>query len=93
MGYRVVLEREAEAALERLRGADRARLLRAIAEQLTDAPTSETTNRKPLRAGAGAAWELRVQPFRVYYDVSEERRTVWVLGIYRKTRETVRQIG
>ena len=47
MAYRGVLEREAEAALERLRSADRARLLRAIHAKLTHEPMTETTNRKP----------------------------------------------
>ncbi|MBL8795737.1 MAG: addiction module toxin RelE [Planctomycetia bacterium] len=63
-----------------------------IGEQLRFQPTSETTNRKPLRQPApfAAAWELRFGPnnrFRVLYDIDEPTRTVQILAIGVKQHE------
>lgn len=57
-----------------------------IYAQLSYTPTQETRNRKPMEqpAPAGAAWELRFGPknrFRVFYEVDEAERSVWVLAI------------
>ena len=93
MPYRVWFERGAEVALARLRAADRTRILAGIRERLVYEPHKEDTNRKPMRDdGLGALWELRIQPFRVYYDVDEETQTVWVLDIARKDRESARGV-
>ncbi len=59
---------------------------KTIDEQLTYAPEKETRNRKPLEQPApfGAAWELRFGPgnrFRVFYEVDDDERTVWILAI------------
>jgi mRNA-degrading endonuclease RelE of RelBE toxin-antitoxin system len=94
MAYRVEVEQAAVDALARLRATDRARLLRAIREQLTHEPHRETASRKPMRDdGAGAAWELHVQPYRVYYDIDEDKQTVWVVKIARNDRETARDVS
>jgi mRNA-degrading endonuclease RelE of RelBE toxin-antitoxin system len=66
-------------------------LRRAIREQLTNTPTDETRNRKPLDQPApfGAAWELRCGPdnrFRVLYDVDLESRMVSILAVGVKDR-------
>ena len=65
---------------------------RAINEQLTDAPTGETRNRKPLEPPApfDAAWELRCGPknrFRVLYEVDSAALQVWILAIGIKDRD------
>jgi len=44
-------------------------ILAAIGEQLTHEPTAETRNRKRLGESELSDWELRVQKFRVFYDV------------------------
>ncbi len=44
----------------------------AIENQLRHDPTTETRNRKRLSANELADWELRVQNFRVFYDVVSE---------------------
>ena len=64
---------------------------RAIKEQLTDTPTEETRNRKPLGQPAplAASWELRCGPdnrFRVFYDVDSASRAILVLAIGVKDR-------
>jgi mRNA-degrading endonuclease RelE of RelBE toxin-antitoxin system len=62
---------------------------RAIVEQLSSMPASETRNRKPLEqpAPAGATWELRCGPrnrFRVFYEVDQAEQFVRILAIGRK---------
>jgi hypothetical protein len=67
-------------------------LIQSEAEaQLLFDPDVETRNRKPLKRpiAFGADWELRLGPnnrFRVFYQVSEERREVRVLAIGVKDR-------
>ncbi len=68
------------------------RLVRtAIDQQLTYTPEEETRNRKPLERPApfDAAWELRFGPdnrFRVFYEVDNAERSVWVLAMGVKVR-------
>ena len=51
-------------------------VLDAIGEQLPHEATTETRNRKRLGENELSNWELRVQKFRVFYDVlhEEDRR-------------------
>jgi mRNA-degrading endonuclease RelE of RelBE toxin-antitoxin system len=62
-------------------------LRRAIEEQLSVTPDTETRNKKPLERSPGpfgATWELRCGPgnrFRVFYEVTEQRPEVWILAI------------
>lgn len=49
-------------------------ILDAIDEQLSHEPTTETRNRKRLSESELSDWELRVQDFRVFYDVAVEER-------------------
>ena len=44
-------------------------ILDAVEEQLRHDPTVETRNRKRLGENELSDWELRVQNFRVFYDV------------------------
>jgi mRNA-degrading endonuclease RelE of RelBE toxin-antitoxin system len=60
---------------------------KTIAEQLGHAPNRQTRNKKPLEelpGPFGSTRELRFGPvnrFRVFYDIVENERTVWVLAI------------
>jgi mRNA-degrading endonuclease RelE of RelBE toxin-antitoxin system len=61
-----------DAAADHVRGYrkfDQRIILEAIEEQLTNDPAKESKNRKPLRENELSDWELRVQKFRVFYDV------------------------
>ncbi len=51
--------------------------------QLSHEPTRETRNRKRLRPNALSEWELRVDVFRVFYDVlvEEEDEVIKVVAI------------
>jgi mRNA-degrading endonuclease RelE of RelBE toxin-antitoxin system len=79
--YEVRFSEDAERHLRELSARDRRTLVRAIEEQLVHQPTIPTRNRKQLRPNALAAWELRVQEFRVLYNVDEEVILVLVVAV------------
>ena len=76
--------------LDGLRAYDGRILLEAIETQLTHAPLVETKQRKLLHnlvppfEAVPPIWQLRVGEFRVFYDVNEEERQVYVRAIRRK---------
>ena len=77
--------------LDRIESKYHGLLQRTIKEQLTDTPTAETRNRKPLEPSApfDASWELCCGPknrFRVLYDVDSATLAVWILAIGIKDR-------
>src|SRR5207244_2064923 len=61
-------------------------VLDAISEQLSHAATTETKNRKRLGENELPDWELRVQKFRVFYDVllEEDRQVVKIKAVGHK---------
>ena len=79
--FSIELTTSAYRHLELLRRFDRNRVLDGINEQLMHQPTLETRNKKLLRENPLADWELRIQPFRVFYDVDEANRRVRILAI------------
>lgn len=52
--------------------------------QLRYEPTLETRNRKRTRPNSIAAWELRIDEFRVFYDVAEQVQIVEIKRIGEK---------
>ena len=64
-----------------LRKRDSTMILDEIEEQLTYQPNVETRNRKPLRAHPLGEWELRVDKFRVFYDIDTRNETVLVKAV------------
>ena len=65
---------------------------KTLDEQLLYAPDQETRNRKPVEQPApfGTTWELRFGPgncFRVFYEVDNNERVVWILAIGIKIRD------
>lgn len=66
-------------------------ILDAVELQLSNQPTVETRNRKPMRLNALAPWELRVGILRVYYDVEDEPEPVVLIrAVGIKDRNRVR---
>jgi len=65
-------------------------LLEAIGTHLSHEPTALTRNRKllvnliPPWDAVPPIWELRVGEYRIFYDVSEEERIVYVRAIRKK---------
>ena len=49
-----------------------------IAEQLGHDPVGETRNRKRVRPNATSEWELRIEKYRIFYDLNYEEKVVEV---------------
>ena len=81
MKFDIEFTRAAFEALERLRKFDQRRIRDALVVQLSQDPLQVTRNRKMLRPGAPARWELRVGKHRVFYDVLEEEGVVRIVAI------------
>jgi mRNA-degrading endonuclease RelE of RelBE toxin-antitoxin system len=63
-----------------------------IDEQLSQEPTTETRNRKRLGENELFDWELRVQDFRVFYDVlvEDDRNVVKIKAVGQKQHGILR---
>jgi mRNA-degrading endonuclease RelE of RelBE toxin-antitoxin system len=79
--FRIELTPEAIDDLESQRIFDQKRLVTAMEVQLAHEPTRETRNRKKLRPSDLPDWELRVEAFRVFYEVIAENEIVKVVAI------------
>lgn len=66
-------------------------ILNAIEEQLRHEPTTATRNRKRLGENELSDWELRVQKYRVFYDVitEDERQVVKIKAAGHKEHNTL----
>ena len=74
--------------MRRFRKYERRWIIGEIENQLTHQPAQETRNRKRLRPNDIAEWELRVDKFRIFYDVNEEGQFVKVEAVgYKKGRQ------
>jgi mRNA-degrading endonuclease RelE of RelBE toxin-antitoxin system len=82
--YRIEFTPEAYDDLGSLRKFDQKRLVAAVEVQLLHEPTRETRNRKRLRPNNLAEWELRVEAFRIFYDVLIEDEIIKVVAIGQK---------
>jgi mRNA-degrading endonuclease RelE of RelBE toxin-antitoxin system len=76
--------------LGRIRAFDRKLVLDAIEKQLAHEPDTETRNRKmltclvPTFKAVPPIWQLRVGNYRVFYDVDEKEKIVWVRAVRKK---------
>ncbi len=88
--YRIQVARDVEKDLEKVPVYHRRRVLDAIEADLGGEPTTPARNRKllvnliPPWPADPPIWELRVGEYRVFYDVSEEDKAVYVRAIRRK---------
>lgn len=66
-------------------------ILDAIEEQLSCEPTVETRNRKRLGENELSDWELRIDNYRVFYDVviKDEDRIVQIKAVGHKEHNTL----
>ena len=88
--FTIVFAERVKEDIKGLRAYDRRLLLDAIERQLIHTPHVATTQRKLLHnlvppfEAILPIWQLRVGGFRVFYDVSEKERQVYVRAIRRK---------
>ena len=85
--FTIEITRTAHGHLAAFRKYDRNRILDGIKAQLTHQPNQETRNKKELRDNPISDWELRIDPFRVLYEVDEKSRLVTIVGVGVKERE------
>ncbi|NUQ64193.1 MAG: type II toxin-antitoxin system RelE/ParE family toxin [Pirellulales bacterium] len=72
---------EAVRDLRMFRKYDQQQIIAAIENQLPHRALLETRNRKRLRPNQLAEWELRVDDFRVFYDVDAENGVVKIEAV------------
>ncbi len=63
-----------------------------IEAQLVYEPNADTRNRKRLRPNQTSEWELRIDKYRVFYDVNQEEQSVEVkvVGLKKGNKVLVR---
>jgi mRNA-degrading endonuclease RelE of RelBE toxin-antitoxin system len=81
MTYEIEYTLEARQDLNSLRRFEQQHIVDAIDAQLQYEPNVVTNNRKRLRPNELAEWELRVDNFRVFYDVRELVRIVRIVAV------------
>ena len=79
--FEVRFSEDATRHLKGFSARDQRIIVRAIEEQLTHQPAVPTRSRKQLRDNPLGAWELRVQDFRVLYNIETAIVTVFVVAI------------
>ena len=90
MRFVVLVSEGVKDDLHDLRAYDRRVLLDAIETQLAHAPNVQVRHHKLLHnlvppfEAIPPVWQLRVGAFRVFYDVNEEERRVYIRAIRRK---------
>ena len=75
---------EAIEDIRSFRKRERKRIIEEIETQLKHQPNQETKNRKKLRPNQLAEWELRIDKFRVFYDVDEQEQAVKIEAVGHK---------
>lgn len=90
MPYRIEFVGPAKDDLRALRKSARVKILDRIETHLSYQPTLPSRSRlKRLRSGTHPPYRLRVDEFRVYYDVNESDRLVIVYGVLEKAQSAV----
>lgn len=86
MAFHIEFMPDAWEHIEAFTARNRSTLLDSIEEHLSHQPDVKTRRRKPLRLNSLAGWELRVEDFRVFYDIVPEDHTVYVVAVGIKKR-------
>ena len=82
--FKIDITFDAMVDMRSLRAHDRSRIFAGIERQLSYEPDMESRNRKRLRPNELADWELRIDPFRVFYSIDADEQIVMVLAVGRK---------
>ena len=90
--FELVYAPQVKEHLKAIEGKHYGLIRREIEAQLQFEPEVETRNRKPLKRAVAleAEWEIRFGPnnrFRVFYEVEQEARAVYILAIGGRVRD------
>lgn len=91
--YAIEFSDEAIKDLRSFKKREQSEILDGIEMHLRYEPASEARNRKRLRPNETAEWELRLDQYRVFYDVDEVVRIVSVTAIGLKIGNLLRFRG
>jgi mRNA-degrading endonuclease RelE of RelBE toxin-antitoxin system len=98
MPFTIHLTERADRHLAGLRAREQARLADEIEQQLTHEPLHPTARKKELKGAAPSfehvppVWQLRVDAYRVIYDVDVASSAVTVRAILYKGNKTTKEI-
>ena len=81
MKFRIQLTTSAIGDLKWFDKYERVLILDVMERQLCNEPEMETSHRKCLRKNVLSTWELRIERYRIFYNVSEEYALVEVLAV------------
>lgn len=87
--FAITLTDDALDDLKHLKKNEQVLILDTLTRQLEHEPTVETRNRKPLRTNELSRWELRIDRFRVFYDVEDDDKSVLIKAIGWKVHQTL----
>lgn len=87
--YRIEVTENAKDDLSIYTVFERKTITFAIREQLMQQPSVETRKRKKLRDSPVAAWELRAERYRIFYEVDEPTRKVTIIAVGHKEHNTL----
>ena len=79
--------------LDVLKSFDRQKILREIERQLLYQPTVESRNKKKLKPNKLAQGEIRVDKFRIFYDIDDAERSVKISAIGEKAGNRLYILG
>jgi mRNA-degrading endonuclease RelE of RelBE toxin-antitoxin system len=88
--FRLLFSADVEKDLKRIPAFQRKRILDDIEASLAQEPTAPSKNRKllvnltPPWETISAVWELRVGEYRVFYDVDEAAKVVYIRAVRKK---------
>jgi mRNA-degrading endonuclease RelE of RelBE toxin-antitoxin system len=84
MSYDILMSPEAIDHLREFSAREQSLILDQIEFHLTYDPDAVTRRRKRMRPNPLSPWELRVEQFRVFYDIDEEETQVHIIAVGRK---------
>ena len=89
MNFQIEYTQDALNELTALRAFDRKRVVVGILTHLTHQPTKESRSRiKKMEQPFWSEYRLRIDEFRVYYQVDQATRTVHILHVLSKDTES-----
>lgn len=91
MSFEIKFTQTAANHIRALRKFEQQLILDAIEEQLVSEPHQETRNRKRLGNNDISDWELRVDKYRIFYDLelTEEKHVVKIKAVGYKVHNTL----
>jgi mRNA interferase RelE/StbE len=91
--YKIQYSEEAENDLQSARSFDQKKILEGIETHLRFEPAKESRSRiKKMNQPFWSQYRLRVEDFRVYYDLDEEKGIIGIIRILKKgQRETTKE--